>query len=61
MQNNGECWMDNSNNNNYNKHGIVEKDDGAQRQCDWTRPGEGGKWSNAVYKVTCEYLILGGF
>ena len=53
--------MDNSNNNNYNKHGIVEKDDGAQRQCDWTRPGEGGKWSNAVYKVTCEYLILGGF
>ena len=46
LQNGGECWLDETNKNDYDKHGVSGNCIGH----------EGGPWANSVYKVNCKYL-----
>ena len=50
IQNGGECWLDDSTQNNYDKYGKSDKCKGES----------GGKWLNSVYKIKSEWRGKGG-
>ena len=61
VQNGGECWLDDSKKNNYDKYGTSDR----------CKDGVGGKWADSVYKIkgklfgssafTDKFITLAGY
>ena len=47
LQNGGECWLDNTRANNYNKYGSSDN----------CKSGLGGVLANSVYRITGDFII----